>query len=66
MVASAHVSVSLAIEDGPLVRVRAFAPWPSFPEDEIEVVTTVLRSGKVNYWTGMTTNIGFKAFCTEK
>jgi dTDP-4-amino-4,6-dideoxygalactose transaminase len=29
-----------------------FAPWPHFEGDEIEAVTSVLRSGKVNYWTG--------------
>jgi dTDP-4-amino-4,6-dideoxygalactose transaminase len=29
-----------------------FAPWPYFDEDEIEVAANVLRSGKVNYWTG--------------
>jgi dTDP-4-amino-4,6-dideoxygalactose transaminase len=29
-----------------------FAPWPSFAEDEIEAAASVLRSGKVNYWTG--------------
>ncbi|WP_211472325.1 DegT/DnrJ/EryC1/StrS family aminotransferase [Collimonas humicola] len=28
------------------------SPWPSFPEDEVLAVTNVLRSGKVNYWTG--------------
>jgi dTDP-4-amino-4,6-dideoxygalactose transaminase len=28
------------------------APWPSFSEDEIEAAAEVLRSGKVNYWTG--------------
>lgn len=28
------------------------APWPHFAEDEIAAVTTVLRSGKINYWTG--------------
>lgn len=26
--------------------------WPFFAEDEISAVTDVLRSGKVNYWTG--------------
>ena len=26
--------------------------WPHFDEDEIQAVTKVLRSGKVNYWTG--------------
>jgi dTDP-4-amino-4,6-dideoxygalactose transaminase len=30
----------------------AFAPWPHFEADEIEAATAVLRSGKVNYWTG--------------
>jgi hypothetical protein len=29
-----------------------FGPWPFFAEDEIEAVQRVLRSGKVNYWTG--------------
>ena len=28
------------------------APWPYFDEDEIEAALRVLRSGKVNYWTG--------------
>lgn len=28
------------------------APWPYFNEDEIEAALRVLRSGKVNYWTG--------------
>ncbi|MCA9653401.1 MAG: DegT/DnrJ/EryC1/StrS aminotransferase family protein [Myxococcales bacterium] len=26
--------------------------WPRFEEDEIEAATRVLRSGRVNYWTG--------------
>lgn len=29
-----------------------FAAWPHFEEDEIEAAAKVLRSGKVNYWTG--------------
>jgi dTDP-4-amino-4,6-dideoxygalactose transaminase len=29
-----------------------FAPWPCFEADEIEAAAAVLRSGKVNYWTG--------------
>lgn len=28
------------------------APWPYFAPDEIEAAVAVLRSGKVNYWTG--------------
>lgn len=29
-----------------------YAPWPVFAEDEVRAVEAVLRSGKVNYWTG--------------
>jgi dTDP-4-amino-4,6-dideoxygalactose transaminase len=42
----------LALEGGTPVRKRPFAPWPAFAEDEIEAVSAVLRSGRVNYWTG--------------
>lgn len=42
----------LAIDGGTAVRKLPFAPWPSFSEDEIEANVAVLRSGKVNYWTG--------------
>lgn len=28
------------------------APWPSFCEEEAEAVAAVLRSNRVNYWTG--------------
>lgn len=30
----------------------AFASWPSFTEEEVDSVAAVLRSNKVNYWTG--------------
>jgi dTDP-4-amino-4,6-dideoxygalactose transaminase len=30
----------------------AVAPWPYFAEEEIQAAIDVLRSGKVNYWTG--------------
>jgi dTDP-4-amino-4,6-dideoxygalactose transaminase len=30
----------------------ALAPWPFYAQDEIEAVTRVMTSGKVNYWTG--------------
>lgn len=29
-----------------------FSPWPSFSDEEVDAVTSVLRSNKVNYWTG--------------
>src|ERR1035437_4540407 len=31
---------------------HAAGAWPFFADDEIEVAVRVLRSGKVNYWTG--------------
>ena len=31
---------------------RPAAPWPYFAEDEIQAAMRVLRSGRVNYWTG--------------
>jgi dTDP-4-amino-4,6-dideoxygalactose transaminase len=42
----------LAVDGGQPVRISGFAPWPYFETDEIEAATNVLRSGKVNYWTG--------------
>jgi dTDP-4-amino-4,6-dideoxygalactose transaminase len=42
----------LAIDGGKCVRTRKFAPWPSLSEDEVEAASVVLRSGKLNYWTG--------------
>lgn len=29
-----------------------FAPWPVYAQDEVDAVSAVLQSGKVNYWTG--------------
>ncbi len=29
-----------------------FSPWPSFSEEEVAAVSDVLRSNRVNYWTG--------------
>jgi dTDP-4-amino-4,6-dideoxygalactose transaminase len=48
----ASAQTPLAIEGGPSLRKRPFAPWPSFSEEEIAAATRVLNSGKVNYWTG--------------
>jgi len=30
----------------------AFEPWPSFTQEEVDAVSQVLLSNKVNYWTG--------------
>ena len=42
----------LAVAGGRPVRTKPFAPWPQVDEDEIAAVTDVLRSGRINYWTG--------------
>ena len=43
---------SLAIEGGPPVRTAPMPRWPSPGDDEVAAVTEVLRSGRLNYWTG--------------
>jgi dTDP-4-amino-4,6-dideoxygalactose transaminase len=43
---------NLAIDGGIPVRARPFPQWPEFCNDEIFAAHAVLRSGKVNYWTG--------------
>ncbi len=45
------------------------SPWPSFTEQEIEAVGAVLRSNKVNYWTGQEGKAfekEFAKFCDSK
>ena len=42
----------LAIEGGSKAVTNQLAGWPQFDEKAISAVTEVLRSGKVNYWTG--------------
>jgi hypothetical protein len=41
-----------------------FPPWPYFADDEIGKVSDVLRSGKVNYWTGNEVREFEKEFAT--
>lgn len=40
------------VETKNMTQIDNAAPWPVYAEDEIAAVTDVLRSGKVNYWTG--------------
>jgi dTDP-4-amino-4,6-dideoxygalactose transaminase len=43
--------------------------WPSYSQEEIEAVTRVLQSGKVNYWTGnecQSFESEFAQFCNAK
>src|SRR5487761_686503 len=46
------VGNELTVEGGSALRNRPFAPWPHFEQEEMEAAAAVLRSGKVNYWTG--------------
>ncbi len=48
----ANDMTALAVDGGTPVRSAPVPPWPFFATDEIEAVSEVLRSGKVNYWTG--------------
>jgi dTDP-4-amino-4,6-dideoxygalactose transaminase len=43
---------TLAIQGGPKAVTNKLPHWPSFEEKAIKAVEEVLRSGKVNYWTG--------------
>jgi len=45
-------SHTLAINGGPKAVTNKLKGWPSFDEPAIRSVEEVLRSGKVNYWTG--------------
>jgi len=49
---SAVSSGQLAIHGGTPVRTRPFPSWPKFSDDEVAAVADVMRSGRVNYWTG--------------
>ena len=46
------VSRKLALHGGPKAVSSLLPHWPAFDEDAIRSVEQVLRSGKVNYWTG--------------
>ena len=43
---------NLAIDGGPKAVTNSLQGWPQFDENAIASVAEVLRSGKVNYWTG--------------
>ena len=42
----------LALEGGPPAIARPLPTWPAFGEEEIAAAAAVLRSGRINYWTG--------------
>src|SRR5438552_1842617 len=43
---------ALATDGGSNVRQKMWPAWPHFDEEQIEAAVRVLRSGRVNYWTG--------------
>ncbi len=45
-------AADLAVNGGRAAVRDKLPPWPSFDEPAIKAVEQVLRSGKVNYWTG--------------
>jgi dTDP-4-amino-4,6-dideoxygalactose transaminase len=45
-------SSQLAVAGGAPVRTAPLAPWPHVDDEQLEAVTAVLKSGKVNYWSG--------------
>ena len=47
-----HTSGKLALHGGPKAVTTPLPPWPAFDDNAIRAVEQVLRSGKVNYWTG--------------
>ena len=47
-----EMAEKLAIDGGAKAVTNALVGWPKFDEKAIEAVGEVLRSGKVNYWTG--------------
>jgi dTDP-4-amino-4,6-dideoxygalactose transaminase len=42
----------LAISGGPKAFPGSWPAWPAFDEEQIAAATNVLRTGRVNYWTG--------------
>ncbi|MCK5208793.1 MAG: DegT/DnrJ/EryC1/StrS family aminotransferase, partial [Cyclobacteriaceae bacterium] len=46
------MSEKLAIHGGPKAVTNSLIGWPNLDDKAIKAVEEVLRSGKVNYWTG--------------
>jgi dTDP-4-amino-4,6-dideoxygalactose transaminase len=52
MTSPSVITQKLAIDGGLKAVTNKLPPWPQFDDNAISAVTEVLRSGKVNYWTG--------------
>lgn len=51
LIGNSHTT-HLAILGGSPIRTRSLPAWPVFDDEQIEAAIRVLRSGRVNYWTG--------------
>jgi dTDP-4-amino-4,6-dideoxygalactose transaminase len=54
---STFINTLTHLPDGSLKRTNAMlntslAPWPSFSDEEVQAVASVVASNRVNYWTG--------------
>ena len=49
---STATAQKLALDGGPKTVTNTLVKWPHFDDNAIRAVEEVLRSGKVNYWTG--------------
>src|SRR5207248_1167556 len=47
-----QASSELAIAGGQPLASSPFSPWPHFEQEDLDAAERVLRSGKINYWTG--------------
>jgi len=56
------MTLKLALDGGKPVRTKPWPSWPQFEQDEIEAACSVLKSGKVNYWTGNEVQLFEKEF----
>jgi dTDP-4-amino-4,6-dideoxygalactose transaminase len=55
----------LVMNGGMAVRREPFPSWPFFDHDEIAAVSSVLRSGNVNYWVGEECRLFEKEFAAS-
>src|SRR2546423_5594904 len=47
-----QASPELAVAGGQPLASSPFTSWPHFEQEDLDAAERVLRSGKVNYWTG--------------
>jgi len=60
-----HVQPPMSTSSAADLELRADERWPFYADDEIEAITSVLRSGRVNQWTGGEV-FAFEQACSER